>query len=514
MDEGSAYLLLDKNGEPLDILKNIDMAIEAAEEWAKGGSVYLDAPTEEDFRYIEAADQQEMALAANPRRQLAVVDDSSAVNSAMQALAAAMKRPVGELIDYDEAMSMSLPEAHRRLEPFFPTQKVTTDGKVSPVHYDRPMAMAQKLLGQNYKTEKGTPKNIISKLQRWTGFRKANVMGLSLLPSTQSYTEPMVKAIMASAKRDYGVPVVKPVRLNACVRATSECASSCLAFSGRNLADNYNTVKKFALLESLIHEPEAFIRMLWEAIDIHRANSLNNSVMPLVRLNVFSDLPWEEMVPQLFEDFSEVQFYDYTKVPGRTPPPNYDLTFSFAGTERNVEAMDREIREHGRRVAVVFAATKLKRLYEITYETVRGRTTKVRTGDTRQIATARKKGAQASVEPLGIREVPVKPSFRRKKPGGKSAVAFDAKLPDEFLGLPVIDGDDSDMRPYDPAPSIVGLRWKTPANQGVTLEEADVFIVLVDVVHTGGGYYSCLVSKTARFDDVDYSKYAADVTDD
>jgi hypothetical protein len=26
--------------------------------------------------------------------------------------------------------------------------------------------------------------------------------------------------------------------------------------------------------------------------------------------------------------FPEIAFYDYTKIPGRTPPPNYHLTFS------------------------------------------------------------------------------------------------------------------------------------------------------------------------------------------
>ena len=511
MNEGPAYLLLDKNGEPLDVIENLNDAINAAEEWSDGGSVYLDAPTEEDFQYIEAADQQEMALSANPRRRLDVVDKASAVDSAMQAVAAAMKRPPHALIDYDEAMDMSLPEAHRRLLPFFPRRKVSVDGDVSPVHYDRPATMAKNLLGQNYKTQKGTPSNIIRKLYEATGFRKAKVMGLSLLPSTQSYRETMVKSIMADAKKNYGVSRVSPVRLNACVRATPECASSCLAFSGRNLADDYNTVKKYALIEGLVKEPEAFIRMLWEAINHHKMNSLKRDTMPLVRLNVFSDLPWELMVPDLFDDFDQVQFYDYTKVPGRVTPPNYDLTFSFAGTERNVIDMESEIASLGRRVAVVFAATKMKRLYEVNYKVGRSKA-RMRSGEKKRMERIAEMHGTEVVK-MGEVEVPKKPTFRRKKPGGKAAVSHDAKMPDTFIGLPVIDGDESDMRPYDPAPSIVGLRWKTPANQGVTVEEADVFIVLVDIIHTGGGYYG-MISKTARFDDVDYSEYAADITDD
>lgn len=509
MNEGPSYLLLDHRGEPLDVIDSLNEAIQAAQEWAQGGRIYLDAPTEQNFQAIEAGDEQELAMAANPRR-LRVVGDSAA-HDGLRALAAAMKRSPNELIDYDAAMRLTLEEAHERIVNFFPQQKVSASGKVTKVGYDSPRQMARMLLGQNYKTEKGTPRGIIRKLQEQTGFRKANVMGLSLLPSTQSYTESMVKEIMSSAGEDFAVPTVRHVRLNACVRATPECQSSCLAFSGRNLADDYNTVKKYSLMQALVYEPEAFVRMLWEAISIHRDASYRANTMPLVRLNVFSDLPWELMVPRLFEDFHDVQFYDYTKVPGRTVPSNYDLTFSFAGTERNVEGMDVEVRRFGRRVAVVFAAVGVKRLYEVTYKTGTA-TMRVRTGEIDRIKSLAKQHGTEVVR-LGEVDIPRKPSFSRKKAGRKRPVSFDAKLPDQFLGLQVIDGDESDMRPYDPAPSIVGLRWKTPANQGVTLEEARVFIVLVDLVHVGGGYYHCVVSKTARFDDVDYSEFAADITD-
>ena len=58
----------------------------------------------------------------------------------------------------------------------------------------------------------------------------------------------------------------------------------------------------------------------------------------------------------------------------------------------------------------------------------------------------------------------------------------------------MIDGDESDMRPFDPHPSIVALRWKTPANQGVTLVEADAFIVKGVVV---GGQF--VLAETPRF---------------
>jgi len=502
MRDGPAYLLIDRKGQPFDVQETLADAMAAADEWDPPGRIYLDAPTEQDYALIAASDTEQQELAANPPA------GGSAAASGARALAAALKREGPRPIDYKRACAMSLRQAHRKLRRFFPTHKYTRAGDFMAVHYDEPAEMAQRFLGQNYKTEKETPNRIIKKLRAETGYSQANVLGLSLLPSTQSYAEPMVTEIMSKADT-YGVRSVKPVRLNACVRATPQCASSCLAFSGRNLADNYNTVKKYALLQSLVHEPEAFVRMLTEAIALHRDQSFRSSVMPLVRLNVFSDIPWELVIPDLFDDFSDVQFYDYTKVPGRQPPPNYDLTFSFAGTKRNVEAMDAEIRR-GSRVAMVFAATSVARLHEVEYK-VGSATRRVRKREKKKIeAIATLHGTQTKA--LGEVEIPVRPAFRRRGPGGGD-VEFAAGLPEEFLGLEVIDGDESDMRPYDPAPSIVGLRWKPPANQGVTLEEAHVFVVLVDLVHRGGGYYDAVVSKTARFDDVDYSKYAPSATD-
>lgn len=485
--DGPAYLLLDEFGRPFDLAWSIDDAYALARPRAKGGRIYLDAPTEQDVEAIEAGEAQEIALAANPslKPRLRVVGPNrihTAPDDALAALRAAMKRRPNEpIFDYAAARCMDTAEAYRRLLPLFPRVRYKRTGKSVRVGvYDHAVGttqrkgMAYAILGQNYKTMKGTPAHIIAKLRERTGYRQANVLGLSLLPQTQTYTEPMVKEIMAGARQFFGVGEVRPVRLNACARATPQCAAACLVFSGRNLAEDYNTVKKYALVQALVHEPQAFLRMLIEAVRIHRDTSFRLETMPLVRLNVFSDLPWELMVPELFAEFTDVQFYDYTKVPNRKPPPNYDLTFSFAGTDQNVEAMDYEIREHRRRVAVVFAATGIR-----------------------------------VIEGEKI-EIPRTPRYMRRLPGAERKTPHYARLPETFLGLPVIDGDESDMRPYDPAPSIVGLRWKNPANQNVTLEQARVFIVLVNLVQGPGGYYDAVVSKTARFDDVDYTKYAAE----
>jgi hypothetical protein len=178
--------------------------------------------------------------------------------------------------------------------------------------------------------------------------------------------------------------------------------------------------------------------MLIEAIRMHTRSESCEGLRPFVRLNVMSDVPWELLIPGMFDYFSPENYgrklikgfgavtapvlYDYTKLANRNPPSNYDLTFSFSGKN---EATARAEMSRGRRVAVVFLAMRPKN----------------------------KRGERW--EP-----------FRRVK-------KVDVELPAAFWNAKVVDGDVSDFRPYDPPnaddpnPCIVGLRWKPPAGQGI-----------------------------------------------
>jgi hypothetical protein len=80
----------------------------------------------------------------------------------------------------------------------------------------------------------------------------------------------------------------------------------------------------------------------------------------VVRLNAFSDLPWENWIKML-ADFPTIQFYDYTKNPRRYHrfldgkfPANYHLTFS--RSETNGGEVTQILRRRGN-VAVVFNKT-------------------------------------------------------------------------------------------------------------------------------------------------------------
>lgn len=460
MNDGPAYALLDRDGELLTLVDSAEEAEAIAHEVMPGASLYIDAPIQ------GRSETEHELLAANAGEvvQLGEAKVRKAPEIALAAVAKAMSRPSGLLIDLGEVLAIDRDEAWERLLPYFPTRR----GNNQPVKaYQTPQWMTENLLGQNYKTAKGTPRLVHSLvreasmraygLSQRQSFADADVLGLSLLPHSMGHTDENVQEIVHEKR--YRFPRLAMSKVNVCTRATAECRSSCLVFSGRNLADDYNTVKKYSLLQALMADPVAFGRMLFEAIERHRRISLQNGILPLIRLNVFSDLPWEAMFPGLFEHFSEgerfVQFYDYTKVPARIVPENYDLTFSFAGSKQNVEDMDFEVRQNRRRVAVVFARV-----------------------------------GERPIRGGGRMQVPMK---TRAGPRG---------LPQTFMGLKVIDGDVSDMRPFDPSPCIVALRWKNPRSQGVTLEEADLFIVKGAMV---SGHF--IVAETPRHTR-DYSAFA------
>jgi hypothetical protein len=90
-----------------------------------------------------------------------------------------------------------------------------------------------------------------------------------------------------------------------------------------------------------------------------------DGLTPAVRLNGTSDLPWERIRnPRtgrtMMETFPDVQFYDYTKSEERATAwargemlSNYDLTFS--RSEANDAACERVLRAGGR-VAMVYSA--------------------------------------------------------------------------------------------------------------------------------------------------------------
>ena len=138
---------------------------------------------------------------------------------------------------------------------------------------------------------------------------------------------------------------------NLCQTASPGCAAACLNFSGQGdpgyEADATNAPQEFRKRASLLFlmDPDAFKVVLFRAMQYNVKKAEKMGVSLGMRLNVLSDWRWEaegyvkngESV-DLFAEFPDVHFYDYTKNWTRASyfgqgikwPENYHLTFSFS----------------------------------------------------------------------------------------------------------------------------------------------------------------------------------------
>lgn len=366
------YAIVDGSADLLDVVEGpLPRAIEQAREIAgPDRQVRLDDVPAEDEDEEEADEPPALAANAPPLEE--------------QPFEAARRSRLPR-VSLPDVMELSLDEAHAELRPYFPDAAV----------YDRPGSMARALLGTNYKMDKppriDAPRRGL--VRRRT--KPVHVMGLSLLPHRLTL-------------RQLGM------RGTFCYRSVRECRATCLVNSGRNTQGLYLLAIKRARSEALLRAPVAFMRMMVDAVERAVEAARASGEVPMFRMNVYSDIPWELVFPDLFYAVPGAVFYDYTKVPARRPPENYDLTFSYSG--RNMEDVVYEL-GRGSRLAVVFMTRK-------------------------------------------------------------------HELPATFMGLPVIDGDVHDIRPYDPPHVVVGLSYKNVA--GLKRETAEtkysVFVVPVEEI--------------------------------
>jgi hypothetical protein len=393
------YAALDSDGSVMGVEASSDAATEIALELAPGTTVQVQ--TLSDARENPPAAAEQMPVKALRACRIPVIDECA-------------------------ALTMNLTEAWERLHPFF---KGLLKRGAETHRYDTPAGMSKAWIGQNYKTKKQVRG------------QHSKVMGLTLVPAKHPRlaaqgagpyvhlrrTEDRSKRVEALKMIDrwHGeLSQVEPDedrwgQFNLCVGSSENCRESCLVFTGQNASELYNTYRKVAQTMALLNEPVAFMRMLVDSIErwLRSKEIASGAYVPYMRMNVLSDVPWELVAPWLFSHFKNLQFYDYTKVPGRVAPRNYDLTFSISGEEANRFYAEQEIAERHRRIAVVFLGHK-------------------RRGE----------------------------SWREYRGKGKKLLKS-VPLPETFWSLPVVDGDITDVRPLDPAPCCVGLRWKTPSGK-------------------------------------------------
>ena len=148
---------------------------------------------------------------------------------------------------------------------------------------------------------------------------------------------------------------------NLCPMAeVAQCHKACLYSAGRGA---FNNVQQARIRKAKRFYSDRATFMAAQVDDIRTLirKAAKDGMTPLVRLNGTSDVRWESIPvtigdtthPNIMAAFPDIQFYDYTKLAGRTVPANYDITFSYSGVKEYQQQVAKAI-EQGLRIAVVF----------------------------------------------------------------------------------------------------------------------------------------------------------------
>lgn len=137
-----------------------------------------------------------------------------------------------------------------------------------------------------------------------------------------------------------------------CPMSTEGCRTACIFTAG--MAGMYKRINEARIRKTKLYfENRAeFMRLLRADLDKAVKQAEKMSLKLVVRLNVFSDIAWEET--GIIQEYPAVQFMDYTAIPKRffkKLPPNYHLTFS--RKESNDKDVEKVLKAGGN-VAVVF----------------------------------------------------------------------------------------------------------------------------------------------------------------
>jgi len=137
----------------------------------------------------------------------------------------------------------------------------------------------------------------------------------------------------------------------------AKCMDGCLKTSGRAAIFPAIALARQAKTDWFHRDSDGFIFALVKDLKalVRKANKLGKTAR--VRLNVLSDIAWEQYgIPQMFP---EIEFYDYTKRADRIgkTPANYRLTFSYSGVSTYAKQVGKA-QEAGANMAVVFHVKK------------------------------------------------------------------------------------------------------------------------------------------------------------
>jgi hypothetical protein len=155
-----------------------------------------------------------------------------------------------------------------------------------------------------------------------------------------------------------GILYLSPANISGrqvCPHRSAGCELACLNSAGRGAFSNVQSARLKKTL-SFFKDKEGFVQGIKKDIVALVKKAKREGMLPCVRLNGTSDIPWHNM--GIMQEFPKVPFYDYT--PNRQRmldyldgklPANYSLTFS---RKEDNETACEEILARGGNIAAVF----------------------------------------------------------------------------------------------------------------------------------------------------------------
>jgi hypothetical protein len=210
------------------------------------------------------------------------------------------------------------------------------------------------------------------------------------------------------ALRTYGLSLApaKTSGHQTCPSSSAGCRAGCIFETGRAAVFSAINTARIAKTRAFFESRELFLSQLLNELQNCQALASKRDYKAVCRLNVFSDISWERIAPNLFADCPSVQFYDYTKNAKRMLrfcsgdfPRNYHLTFS--RSENNWHECE-DVLSAGGNVTIVFRSKAIPKRYS-GYRVVVGDETDLRFLDKRpRIVGLYAKGRKAKHDKTGF----------------------------------------------------------------------------------------------------------------
>jgi hypothetical protein len=173
-----------------------------------------------------------------------------------------------------------------------------------------------------------------------------NILGLSSFKISKGEAHGYLTGIIYLNPKDYDI----------CPMATAVCREVCIYGTGKGNMPNV-IAGRTRKTELYLNDYDEFERRVRKDIAALIRKAARDGLLPAVRFNGTSDLPFVVKFRQIMADYPEVQFYDYTKVLKywrlAQDIPNYHVTFSASG-ENADEVL--EVLARGGQVAIVSGA--------------------------------------------------------------------------------------------------------------------------------------------------------------